>query len=277
VTRRLSICLALAAQALVVWAAADQNIVFVTGDDEYRSEYSMPKIAAILSARYKARTSVAYAKPTPQTNNNIAGLEALRTADLAVFFLRWRRLPDDQLKLILDYVASGKPLVGLRTATHSFQYPAGDPHAKWNDGFGIDVFGQRWIRHHGHLSTTDVTVAPGRAGHPILRGVDASFHVPSWLYVVEPLVGDCEPLLIGRAIHPEGKDYGPQPVAWTKTYKGARVFFTTLGHPDDFKVPSVRRLVVNGILWALGREVPEGGSNVDWMDGYDPPASGVPK
>lgn len=264
-----------AVQALSLFGA-DPHVVFVTGDDEYRSEYSMPRIARILEARYEVRTSVALAKPTPQTNDNIVGLEALRTADLGVFFLRWRRLPDNQLNLILGYAASGKPLVGLRTSTHSFQYPAGDPRAPWNDGFGIDMFGQKWIRHHGHRSTTDVSTAPGRASHPILRGVEASFHVPSWLYVVDPLIGDCEPLLIGKAINPEGKDYGPQAVAWTKTHHGARVFFTTLGHPEDFKVESMRRLVVNGILWALGRDVPEGGARVDWLDAYDPPPSGIP-
>lgn len=261
---------------LMATALCQTHVVFVTGDDEYRSEYSMPAIAKILETRYKLSTSIAYAKPTPQTQTNIEGLEALKTADLAVFFLRWRRLPDAQLQLVLDYVNAGKPIVGLRTSTHTFLYPKGDAHESLNDGFGRDVFGQRWIRHHGHTSTTDVSVIPERANHPILRGVDRSFQVPSWLYVVNPLVGDCAPLLMGRAVNPEGQDAGPQPVAWTKTYKGARVFFTTLGHPDDFRVASVRRLLVNGILWALGKEVPAGGAEVEAPGGYNPPPSGVP-
>ncbi len=253
------------------------HVVFVTGDDEYRSEYSMPMIARILEAKHKMRTLVAYARPTPQSKNNIEGLEALKTADLAVLFLRWRELPDDQLKLILDYAASGKPLVGLRTTTHAFLYPKGHPNEQWNDGFGIDIFGQKWIRHHGAVSSTDVTTAPEQAAHPILRGVETPFHARSWLYVVDPLPGDCTPLLIGRAVNPAAKDHGPQPVAWTKTYKGARVFFTTLGHPEDFHVPAVRRLLINGIYWALGREVPKGGADADIAGGYEPPPSGVPK
>lgn len=253
------------------------HVVFVTGDDEYRSEFSMPMIARILEAKHNMRTSVAYARPTPQTNTNIEGLEALKTADLAVFFVRWRALPESQLKLILDYVESGKPLVGLRTATHSFRYPLGHPRERWNDGFGIDLFGQKWISHHGNTSSTDVSVVPERAGHPVLRGVELPFHVRSWLYVVEPLHGDCAPLLLGRAVNPRAKDHGPQPVAWTKTYKSARVFFTTMGHPEDFHLESVRRLLINGIYWALGKDVPPSGANAEIQGAYDPPPAGVPK
>jgi type 1 glutamine amidotransferase len=256
---------------------AQPHVAFVTGDDEYRSEYSMPMIARVLETRHGLRTSVAYARPTPQSAGNIEGLESLKTADAAVFYLRWRRLPEAQFRAILDFVESGKPLVGLRTTTHSFRYPAGDAREPWNDGFGRDVFGQKWIRHHGHLSTTEVSMVPGREDHPILRGVAKQFVCPSWLYVVEPLHGDAAPLLTGKAINPQnGRDFGPQPVAWTKTYKGASVFFTTLGHPDDFKIEAVRKLVVNGVLWSLGREIPTGGADATPVGGYDPPASGVP-
>ncbi|MBI3694014.1 MAG: ThuA domain-containing protein [Acidobacteria bacterium] len=273
---RLSWLRAAALLLLTLAPAPAAHVVFVTGDDEYRSEYSMPMIARILETRHGMRTSVAYARPTPQAKNNIEGLAALKTADLAVFFLRWRELPDDQMKLILDYLESGKPIVGLRTATHSFLYPKGHRYEGWNQGFGLEVFGQRWIRHHGATSSTDVSVIPEWDGHPILRGVERSFHARSWLYVVEPLQGACVPLLEGRAVNPGGLDLSPQPVAWTKFYKGARVFFTTLGHPEDFRVPSVRRLLVNGIYWALGQEAPKQGADVELPASYDPPAAGVP-
>ena len=111
----------------------------------------------------------------------------------------------------------------------------------------------------------------------ILRGVAAEFQVRSWLYEVAPLIGDCVPLLEGYAINPQGKDVSPQPVAWTKTYNKARVFFTTLGHPEDFKEPSMRKLAVNGILWALGKRIPEGGAKADFPAPYEPPESGFPK
>ncbi|HQO36579.1 MAG TPA: hypothetical protein PLG59_18090, partial [bacterium] len=138
------------------------HVVFVTGDDEYRSEITLPMIADILEKRHGFKCSVAYAtdpatrERNPKFQQNIEGLDALGDADLAVFFMRFRALPDDQLNAILNYVNSGKPIVGLRTSTHALRYPEG-PNAKWNDGFGIEVFGQKWITHHGHTSSTEVT------------------------------------------------------------------------------------------------------------------------
>jgi len=259
------------------------HVVFVTGDDEYRSEITMPFIAQLLGRqrRVKFKSTVLYAvdpqtgERNPKYQKNIDGLEVLKTADLVVFFLRFRALPDEQLRFILDYVNSGKPIVGLRTSTHAFRYPEGHENAKYNDGFGREVFGQKWITHHGHKSTTDVLAIPEVADHPILRGIYATkspFRCSSWLYHVEPLVGDCKPLLMGTSINSnkvDDQDEYPlkQPVAWTKTYKGAPVFFTTLGHPKDFEDDSVRRLLINGILWALGLEVPRGGANVEARSG----------
>ena len=226
-------------------AAAERkkpHVVFVTGDCEYRSEVSMPMIAKILEAKHGMRCSLAYAvnentdKREPNYLKNIEGLEALKTADLAVVFIRYRQLPERQLNLILDYVNSGRPIVGLRTSTHAFRYLDG-PQKKWNDGFGRAVFGQKWIRHHGHDSSTNVYVSV--QDHPITRGLAPYFHCRSWLYHVVPLHGDCRPLLVGAAVkgeEPSEEIFGiPSPVAWTKTYKGARVFFTTLGHPKDFE------------------------------------------
>lgn len=253
------------------------HVVFVTGDDEYRSEITMPMIAGLLQ-KAGIRTSVAYARPIPQTKANIEGLEALATADLMVMFTRFRALPEDQLKPILDFVASGKPLVGLRTTTHAFLYPKGHPREALNDGFGHDVFGQKWITHHGSRSSTDVVIEPGAEGHAILNGV-TPFHARSWLYHVTPL-DDVETVLLrGTSVNstktPQQLEEYPitQPVAWTRQHDGARVFFTTLGHPHDFAEASMRRLVVNGILWALGRPVPDEGADVDIPGGFDPPDS----
>jgi type 1 glutamine amidotransferase len=254
------------------------HIVFVTGDCEYRSEISMPMIAKILESKHGMKCSVCYAteektgERKPKHLGNIQGLEALKTADLAVFFLRFRQLPESQLQAILDYVNSGRPVVGLRTSTHAFRYPSGS-FAKWNDGFGQEVFGQRWITHHGHDSSTKVYVAV--KDHPITRGIAPEFHCRSWLYQVMPLQGDCQPLLIGAAVKgdkPVKEIFGtPNPVAWTKTRNGARVFFTTLGHPMDFENESARRLLVNGIYWALSKDIPPEGTNVEIEGRYIAP------
>jgi type 1 glutamine amidotransferase len=251
------------------------HIVFVTGDDEYRSEITMPMIAAILEQAHGFRTSIASARPKPQTKDNIEGLEALDTADLLVMFARFRALPENQLQHILRFVESGKPLVGLRTSTHAFLYPEGHARQALNDGFGHDVFGQKWITHHGHESSTEVAVHAGSGSHPILRGV-GPFHARSWLYHVAPLNGEATILLDGTTVNSDKAsrqaEFPPtQPVAWTRQYKKSRVFFTTLGHPDDFAQESMRRLLVNGIYWALGRDVPTGGAQVTVPGGYTPP------
>ncbi len=252
--------------------AKKPHIVFVTGDHEYQSEINQPMMARILEAHHGMKCTVLYAvdetgQRNPQYEKNIPGLEALASADLVVMYVRFRALPDDQLKMILDYVNAGRPIVGLRTSTHAFLYPEGHPQFRWNADFGREVFGQRWLRHHGHDASTQVYVVLN--DHPITRGLEPTFHCRSWLYHVMPLHGDCLTLLNGAALKgdkPSDPVFGtPNPVAWTKTYKGGRVFFTTLGHPEDFENVSMRRLLVNGIYWALGREadIPAEGCKVD--------------
>lgn len=266
-----------------------KHIVFVTGDHEYKSEISMPMLAKILEEQHAFKCTVLFSgepggKDDPQFEYNISRLEALKDADLAIFFLRWRKLPQEQLDQILDYVNSGKPVMGFRTSTHSFNYEGGEM-ATWNDNFGANVFGQKWITHNGHRTSTNVQMVQDVANHPVLRGVEPAFWVNSWLYNVTPLVGDHTPLLTGYSVNgmsPDDPEFegekGRQPVAWTKTYTGtsgkeARVFFTTLGHPWDFKHESMRKLAVNGVYWTLGMEnqIPPDGAAVEIAGTYQPP------
>ncbi len=253
------------------------RIVFVTGDHEYSSEGTMPIIAAELEKRYGLQTTVLKSHPDENAEENIPGLEALKNADLAVFYLRWRRLPKEQVEHIRQYLDSGKPIVAFRTTTHAFNYPKGHELEKWN-AFAVDYLGgpPGWggeHYHYGHTSSTDVSINPDAASDPILAGVDRSFHVRSWLYHVLPNYppADAKRLLIGRAVNPEKRPNRPDaidnPVAWTwKNKAGAKVFMTTLGHPEDFQVEPFQRLVVNAIHWALGKPAPKkwaGKINID--------------
>jgi uncharacterized protein len=260
------------------------HVVFVAGDHEYRSEITLPLLAKILETHHGFRTSLVMpvdekGQINPKADRSLRGLDALEKADLAVFYLRWRTLPDDQMRKIIDYVNSGRPMIGLRTTTHSFRNQTGE-YARWNDGFGQEIFAQRWITHHGGQSST--AVFPAIIPHPVLRGV-SPFTGRSWLYHVTPLHGeDVQVLLLGRSINsnqPADQAYPHiQPVAWTKTYTGAtgntaRVFFTTLGHPQEFADANMRRLILNGVYWALGREkrIPDEGVRVDLPGEYIPP------
>ena len=241
-------------------AAAAPHIVFVTGDHEYGSERTIPLLAAELERNYGMRATVLQAFPDEYAEENIPGLEALREADLAVFYLRFRRLPEEQLSFIQEYLDSGKPLMGFRTTTHAFRYEPRDPRERWND-FGADVLGAPWIEHYGHLSSTDIRTEEVAAGHPILTGVDPEFRLRSWLYIVRPDYPpvDATVLLTGTSVGPSDWEIREdQPVAWTLSGTGGRrVFTTTLGHPEDFRVEAFQRLVLNAVHWGLGADVPE--------------------
>lgn len=245
-------------------ASKKPHIVFVTGDHEYSSEETMPALARELERRYEVRCTVLRSAPDENSEENIPGLEALADADLAVLFLRWRRLPPEQLAHLEKYLASGKPLVAFRTTTHAFNYPKGHPLERWN-AFAAEYLGAPpgWGNghyHYGHKSSTDVVTHPGAKNHPALKGVAPSFHVRSWLYHVLPNYPppDAQVLLVGKSVEPDKKDAVENPVAWTWTNKaGGKVWMTTLGHPEDFRTEAVQRLVVNGIHWALGKPAPE--------------------
>ncbi len=263
------------------------HIVFVTGDEEYRSEESMPMLARILKNRYGFQVSVRYAITDgyidPNNQDNIEGLDVLEDADMMVMYTRFRSLPDDQLQYITDFAESGRPMAGFRTATHAFSY--GDDHENHHMDFEWpqQVFGLPWISHHGGANSTDVLISEENSDHPILNGIEP-FHARSWLYHATTLLDDAVPLLTGRAVEgaEPGGDYfdDPHTVAWTNYYEGengtSRVFFTTLGHPRDFFDENMRRLAIQGFFWALGMEdqIPGEGLNVDIVGVYDPNPSG---
>ncbi len=280
-----------------------KHIVFLVGDEEYRSEDSMPQLAKILAVHHGFKCTVLFAinKETgeidPQTLDNIPGLEALQKADLMVMFLRFRELPDDQMKHIIDYTNSGKPIVGLRTSTHAFNYVKhkDSPYAKYSfrsreldGGYGRQVFGETWINHYGQhqRESTRGLIVKGMGNESIARGIDDIWG-ESDVYGLTTLTGDSRPLVMGQVLsgmNPRDKpnpDKKLVPVAWTKTYTGekgktARVFTTTMGHSFDFFSEGFRRLLVNACYWALEMEdkIPAK-SKVDFVGRYDPNKIGM--
>lgn len=280
---------------------AGKHLVFVTGDDEYRSEEGMPMLAKILSVRHGFKCTVLFAidpkdgtiKPDHQTN--IPGLDALDSADLMVIFTRFRHLPDDQMKHIVDFMNSGKPMIGLRTSTHAFNYPreSESPYAKFSfnsreprGGFGQAVLGDTWINHHGHHGRESTRGVKNEkyTSHPVLRDVEDVWG-PTDVYGVRNLTDDAQVLLYGQVVAGmsaddppvEGKKNDPMmPVVWTKTYTGtsgkpSRVLCTTMGAANDLQSAGLRRLLVNACFWGLEMEdkIPVK-ANVDYVGEYEP-------
>jgi len=258
-----------------------KHIVFVIGDDEYRSEDLMPQLAKILAVRHGFKCTLLFAinKETgeidPGTLDNIPGLKALEKADLMVMFLRFRELPDEQMKYIIDYTNSGKPIVALRTATHAFNYRKNknSPYAKYSfrdkefeGGYGRQVLGETWAGHYGRhkRESTRGLIAKGMENHPIVKGIEDIWG-ESDVYTIKTLTGDSKPLIMGQVLSGMDPKDRPNPdkklvpVAWTKTYTGekgkaSRIFTTTMGHSFDFKSEGFRRLLVNACYWAMEME-----------------------
>lgn len=296
---------AAAADPWVVYEGQDgpgkgKHVVLVSGDEEYRSEEALSQLGKILARHHGFKCTVLFAiDPAtgtidPVNRNNIPGLEALETADLMIIATRFRDLPDEQMKHFVEYVESGRPIIGLRTATHAFNIPPGKTYSRysfnskeWDGGFGRQILGETWINHHGQhgKESTRGVIAPDAKDHPIVRGCEDIWG-PTDVYTVRlPLPGDSKPLVLGQVL--AGMSPGDKPVenekndpmmpiAWTKTYQTAggqtgRVFTTTMGAATDLESEGLRRLLVNAAYWCVGMEdkIPER-ANVEVVGEYKP-------
>jgi hypothetical protein len=271
---------------------AGKHIVWLAGDHEYRGEESLPALARIMAKHYGFKCSVFFTTD-PKTgfiepgSSNISGLEALKTADLLVVFLRFQDFPDDQMQHIVDYLDRGGPVIGYRTATHAFQIKrpdakflkytwnngANNPAADYPGGFGRQILGETWVSHYGgnHKQSSRLLLQPGEADHPILRGVKDVW-AQSGGYTANPIEGS-HVLALGQILNgmtpdsPPAADKKEMPVAWYRTYssegssggqgasgKAGRVFTTTHGASEDLLNDGFRRMSVNATLWAAGLE-----------------------
>ena len=283
-----------------------QHIVFVTGEEYYRSEEGMSMFAKILSHHHGFKCTVLFAidpkSGTINANraNNIPGLALLQYADLMVIFARFRELPDSDMKYIVDFVNAGKPVFGLRNATHAFRYSPGNnsPYKDWDfqnkdwvGGFGQQILGDTWIAHYGKFQkeATMAYVNKSQRENPVLRGVADTIFCHTDVNSVERLKPDDEVLFHGQVLSGLNATDPPvsdnrkdtrMPFAWFKTYtapsgKQGRSFTTTAGASLDWLSEDLRRLVANAMLSLTGheKEIPEK-TNVSFIDDYQPRPTG---
>jgi type 1 glutamine amidotransferase len=236
-----------------------KRAVMMIGEDEYKTWETLPEFA---KAEMEPRGYVVTIIQEDGANkNHFPGLiDALSKADVLIVSTRRRLPPKDQLDAIRAYLDAGKPLVGIRTACHAFSPAQGSKGKAGNDPavgaswveFDAQVLGGHYTGHHGPSAKVAVATAGGAADSSLLQKVDVAKLVGNGsLYKVSPLDPTCVPLLIGTI-----PDKPAEPLAWTHLYgeAHARVFYTSLGHPDDFKEPEFRQLLLNGIAWSLHRE-----------------------
>ena len=243
------------------------HVVLVVGTLHYSPELTMPVFAKELE-KFGFRTTVVIGEGNPEkkTTDVLPGLKVLADSDLVIFFMRFLKLPDEEWQPIEDYVKSGKPVIGLRTANHSFKYPKEHPRFEWNDDFGRRVLGTPYIVHQS--SATDITVETENASHPIMSHVGKQGWVsPGTLYLAK-LEQGCTTLINGSGTGKERllkksfgeiqvKKFETAPVAWAwENEWGSKSFYTSLGHPGDFAEESFNRMLINAVHWGLDRPVP---------------------
>jgi type 1 glutamine amidotransferase len=239
-------------------SARPPHVFFLIGEGEYDTKTTIPAFArAELASRGVHCT---FSILPAEDSNDFPGIDALKDADVLFVSVRRHTPLKAQMDAIRAHIAAGKAVVGIRTASHAFALrgKAGQPaqvpegHADWPE-FDREILGGNYHDHYGRGLETFATIVPAQAQHPVLAGIGPEeFKVPSHLYKNPNLPAWVTPLMTARIIgRPE-----IEPVAWVSTKDQRRVFYTSLGAVEDFAVPQFRRLLLNGIFWALDQPMP---------------------
>jgi hypothetical protein len=256
-----------------------KHIVFLASDHEYRAEEACPALARILAKRLGFKCTVVFGVDKEghieAGSSIVTGLEALEKADLFFIFARFLNLPDDQMAHIESYLERGGPVCGLRTSSHAFKIPGDSKYAKYDfkskvagyeNGFGHQILGNTWVGHYGtnHKQGTRIQVIPEQRGNVILTGVaDTAFtHAGGYVGKAAPdftVLTNSQPLVSMDPAAEADPNKPPMPSTWTRSYAAKdgtrhRVFHSTQGASQDFLDDNYRRLVLNGVLWAIGME-----------------------
>lgn len=232
-----ALCLAAAAGAADKPAQdAPLTVHIISGSGEYKSEPSLKEFSAFLEENYNVTCTASWGKDGVKQLDN---LDDLKDAELMIVFARRMKLGEEQMEIIRGHWRAGKPIVGIRTASHAFSNED-------NKFFDHEVLGNNYQGHHGG-EEVKVAVVPDRKDHPILAGVEPFIsmklykcgELPETTTVLQ--MGD-----IGKAAYP---------VTMVNEYNGGRVFYTSLGAGEDFQDDNFRRMLSNAIFWTTHRDV----------------------
>lgn len=211
---------------------APLKVCLVSGSVEYKSDETLP-----ILQKHLEKQGMQCFRAFRKTDSDLPGLENLDKCDVMVLYTRRLTIDGEQLERVKKYCLSGKPIVGIRTASHAFQ--------KWLE-LDKEVFGGNYKGHFGACLLCKVAIVEKNASHPVLKGVKP-FESKGSLYKNQGLASDVTVLLEGSI--PESTE----PIAWTREYKGGRIFYTSLGYQADFEDENFIRLLTNAILWTAKR------------------------
>ena len=268
-----------------------RHVVLIAGDEEYRSEESMPMLGKILSQRHGFDCTVLFSlDPTgkfidPNNQKSVSRIAALDKADLLIISTRFRQWSPEQYQHVANFLNAGKPVIGFRTATHAFTGSGQTDDFKWAQ-FGLKILGETWISHHGAHGRqgTRGVIESANAANVVLNGVKDVFG-PSDVYGIKNLDEKASTILLRGAVTAtldpaskaiEGPKNNPMmPLAWLREYTApngttkGQAFCTTLGASVDFTSEDLRRLLVNAVYHLSGLKVPAK-ADVSYVDPFEP-------
>jgi len=225
-----------AAAAMADEAGKPLKVCILSGCETYKSEESLPPFQEFLERHYNVRCTRVVRKGV----DDLPGLEQLDDCDVALVFIKRMQLKGEQLERFQKYVTSGRPVVAVRTASHAVQ--------TWLE-FDQEVLGGNYKSHHPVGPVTQIGVTPAGKAHPILADVELT-KTNDALYKNLGHAANIQVLWEGAI-----PGQPTEPLAWTRDYKGGRIFYTSLGAQDTFQEPAFRRLLVNALFWTAKRDV----------------------
>ncbi|MDG1892945.1 MAG: ThuA domain-containing protein [Verrucomicrobiota bacterium] len=249
------------------------RVLFMVGEQEYATERTLPSYAA--KELQPRGVDCHFVHVSPDNPNHFEGLEVLEKTDVLVVSVRRRTPRKQQMNLIRNFIERGGAVVGIRTASHAFdREPPDADYARW-ETFDREILGGHYLGHYGNKPpedpATEIRLTLAQEAHPVLEGIQrSSFLSTSHLYKNRDMAAAAKVLMEGQVLGSEAIE----PVAWTHiTSAGGRVFYTSLGNQRDFELQGFRKLLLNAIYWAAGKDVPEGLLEEGSTQDYDPSAS----
>lgn len=220
-----------------VCSGAPLQVHMLSGSAEYQSEKSLVSWAYHLKKQYEieATFSLGTDKAT-----QVAGLENLETADVLVVFCRRWELSGDQAEAIQKFIKSKKPVIGIRTASHAFQFYLEFDH---------EILGGDYNGHGKGGMPVEILLNEQYSNHPVAKGV-RSWSRLGKTYWNPKIAKDAQVLFSTEA------DGGGTPLAWTRSLSGdQRIFYTSLGLPADFENAAFIGLLDNALFWVSGEDL----------------------
>ena len=246
----LPVCLAFAAAA----AAPEPRVLVYTRNQIGPGLYVHDNIAASVAAIRKLGADNHFAvdasdDPAVFTDDNLKHYRVL------VFDNTNNEILDTEAQkaAFQRYIRAGGGFVGLHSASGSMrQWP-----------WFWSMLGGKFKR-HPRLQTFTVRVKD--AQDPSTAHLPPTFQWTDEFYFVDHIAPDLHVLLAGdlatlddpaKSQYP-GNQFGSEfPLAWRHQFDGGREWYLALGHkPEYYSNPKLTRLILGGILWAMGDAKP---------------------